>query len=170
MIFGEGHMKTFSFESALRAKEARMPATSPDSYGVRGATELPTPQTPAEMRKLIDDVVKANGDDGAKAVRTLGAAILQSAKIFDARCEDVARLMNEAAARLAAQAELIMKMIHEATTMVEGMQRKAVGTAQLVANNEAVPDEEASGGTSIEAPSLVECDLTEQHDEPRPVW
>src|SRR5205807_2479935 len=128
-----GHMKTFAFDSASRAKDVRMAATSPDRYGVRGATEFSSPQTPAEIRKLIDDVVKANGDDGAKAVRTLGDAILQSAKIFDSRCDDVARLMNDAAARLAAQAELILKMIHEATTMVEDMQRKAVNTAQMVA-------------------------------------
>src|SRR5262249_40378955 len=116
--------------------DVRMAATSPDKYGIRGgAAELSSPQTPAEIRKLIDDVVKTNGDDGAKAVRTLGDAILQSAKTFDTRCEDVARLMNDAAARLAAQAELILKMIHEATAMVEDMQRKAVNTAQLVASD-----------------------------------
>src|SRR5262245_13761157 len=73
---------------------------------------------------------------------------MQSAKIFDARCEDVARLMNEAAARLAAQADLILKMLHEATAMVEDMQRKAVNTAQMVASDEAVPDGAVSGGTS----------------------
>ena len=138
-------MKTFAFDSALRGQEVRMPGSSPDRYGIRRATELPSPQTPAEIRKLIDDVVKTNGDDGAKAVRTLGDAILQSAKIFDSRCEDVARLMNDAAARLAAQAELILKMIHEATAMVEDMQRKAVNTAQRVASDETMPNAAASG-------------------------
>ena len=159
-------MKTFAFDSALRAaKDMRMVATSPDRYGIRGATELVSPQTPAEIRKLIDNVVKTNGDDGAKAVRTLGAAILQSAKIFDARCEDVARLMNDAAARLAAQAELILKMIHEATAMVEDMQRKAVNTAQMVASDEAVL---ASGDTSGK---VVELEGTKQQDarDPEPV-
>src|SRR5262245_35897302 len=157
-------MKTFAFDSALKAaKDMRLAATSPDRYGIRGATELlPSPQKPAEIRKLIDDVVKTNGDDGAKAVRTLGAAILQSAKTFDTRCEDVARLMNDAAARLAAQADLILKMIHEATAMVEDMQRKAVNTAQLVASDEAVLDRAASGGTSGKVvAAIVERKVTE---------
>ena len=152
-------MKTFAFDRAF-AKDVRMAATSPDKYGIRGgAAELSSPQTPAEIRKLIDDVVKTNGDDGAKAVRTLGDAILQSAKTFDTRCEDVARLMNDAAARLAAQAELILKMIHEATAMVEDMQRKAVNTAQMVASDEAVL---ASGDTSGK---VVELEGT-KHSEP----
>jgi len=157
-------MKTFAFDRAF-AKDVRMAATGPDKYGIRGgaAAELPSPQTPAEIRKLIDEVVKTNGDGGAKAVRTLGDAILQSAKTFDTRCDDVARLMHDAATRLAAQAELILKMIHEATAMVEDMQRKAVNTAQLVAsdaqllaNDEAVPDRAASGGTSGKVPAIVE--------------
>jgi hypothetical protein len=155
-------MKTVAFDIASTAKDVRMAATSPDRYGIRGANALPSPQTPAEIRKLIDDVVKTNGDDGAKAVRTLGDAILQSAKIFDARCEDVARLMNDAAARLAAQAELILKMIHEATAMVEDMQRKAVNTAQRVASDETVPDAAASGGTSGTVAAIVERKVTEQ--------
>src|SRR5262245_32041854 len=150
-------MNTSAFDSALRAKDVRMPGASADRYGIRAASEL---SSPAEIRKLIDKVVKAN-DDGAKAVRTLGAAILQSVIIFDARCEDVARLMNDAAARLAAQAELILKMIHEATAMVEDMQRKAVNIAQMVASDEAVP---ASGETSGEVAILCELEGSKQED------
>src|SRR5262249_5390030 len=121
-------MKTFAFDRAF-AKDVRMAATGPDRYGIRGgAAEPPSPQTPAETRKLCEDVVTTNGGDGAKSLRTLGDAILQPAKPFDPRGEDVARLMNDAAARLATQAGLILKMIHEATAMVEDMQRKAVNT------------------------------------------
>ena len=39
-------------------------------------------------------------------------------------------------------------MIHDATAMVEDMQRKAVDTAQLVASDEAVPDAAVGGDTS----------------------
>jgi hypothetical protein len=122
-------------------------AEGPDVYGRRhhpiddnGPREIAVTETNGRTREdtraLIADVVKQNGSDGAKAVRTLGEAVLQSATAFNERCEETARLMSDAAQRLAAQAGDVLKVIHDSTAEVERRQRDVLATAAMIAGND----------------------------------